>query len=162
MVKYLRVFGYVGFFSHLLGRQDMAPVAGTTPMKNSNATMAQQMAQAASAFEKKRTGHAPKGVTVVFSEKTLVITLHGVLTPAEIDLARTPAGAALIQEYHRQLFMNSNSFQHEIKRITGVEVREGTEEVVKAFTTGTVVQFYLLAQGVPADTWSDSGPGDPP
>ncbi len=39
-------------------------------------TMAQQIAQAASAFEQRRTGHAPKSVTVVLNEDTLVITLH--------------------------------------------------------------------------------------
>ena len=80
--------------------------------------MAQQMAQAAIAFQKQRTGHAPKAVTVVLSEDTLVITLHGAL-------AQSPAGAAQVQEFHRQLFTSAaESLRQEIKRITGVEVRE--------------------------------------
>jgi hypothetical protein len=29
--------------------------------------------------------------------------------------------------------------------------------VVKVFTSGTVVQVFLLARGVSADTWSGSG-----
>jgi hypothetical protein len=40
--------------------------------------------------------------------------------------------------------------QQEIKRITGVEVREaGT--VVKVFTSGTVVPIFLRVRGVPAE-----------
>ena len=73
-------------------------------MDKPNSTMAQQIAQAASAFEQRRTGHVPKSVTVVLSEDTLVITLHGALSPAEKALAKSPAGAAQVQEFHRQLF----------------------------------------------------------
>ena len=67
-------------------------------MIKSNANMAQQIAQAAIAFEKKRTGHSPKSVTVVMSDNTLMITLHGALSPAEIALAKSPAGAAKVQD----------------------------------------------------------------
>lgn len=104
----------------------------------------------------------PKSVTVVLSDQTLVITLHGALSPAETALAKSPAGAAQMQEYHRQLFANaSDSLRQEIKRITGVEVREATAEiepttgtVVGVFTTGTTVQVYHLAHNVPASNWS--------
>ena len=99
-------------------------------MDKSNSTMAQQIAEAASAFEQRRTGHVPESVTVVLSEDTLVVTLHGALSPAEKALAKTPAGAAQVQEFHRQLFTTSSeSLRQEIKRITGVEVREATAEV---------------------------------
>jgi len=125
-------------------------------------TMAQQVAQAASDFQQQRTGHAPTAVTVVLSGDTLVITLHGALTPAEETLARSPEGAAQVQEFHRQLFSNSaDSLRQEIKRITGVEVREAAAEVetatgtvVHAFTSGTMVQVFQLAQGILADTWN--------
>lgn len=137
-------------------------------MKPTDSTMAEQIAQAAVAFEKERTGQAPKSVTVVLSENTLVITLHGALSPAEQALAKSPEGAAQVQEFHRQLFVNaSDSLRQEIKRITGVEVREATAEiepgtgtVVGVFTTGTTVQVYLLAQNVPSETWSGNGRGD--
>lgn len=133
-------------------------------MNKFTSTMAQQIAQAASDFEKRRTGHSPKSVSVVLSDETLVITLHGALSPAETALSKSPAGAAQLQEFHRQLFMNSaEQFRQEIKRITGVEVREATAEVepttgsvVHAFTTGTVVQVFLLAGGVPSGTWNGS------
>ena len=135
-------------------------------MNKSKSTMAQQIAQAAIAFEQRRTGnHVPKSVTVVLSEGTLVITLHDALSPAEKALAQNPAGAAQMQEFHRQLFANSaDELRQEIKRITGVEVREATAEVetttgtvVQVFTTGTMVQVFLLAQGVPAGSWSGNG-----
>ena len=104
-------------------------------------------------------------MTVVLSEGTLVITLHEALSPAERVLTKSPAGAAQVQEFHRQLFAaSSDSLRQEIKRITGMEVREATAEiepasgaVVQAFTTGTVVQVFLLAGSVPAETWGGIG-----
>jgi uncharacterized protein YbcI len=108
-------------------------------------------------------------VTVVLSGDTLVITLHGALSPAEKALAQSPAGAAQVQEFHRQLFANSSrALRGEIKRITGVEVREAAAEVepatgtvVQVYTSGTMVQVFLLADSVPADTWTGNGPGEP-
>jgi uncharacterized protein YbcI len=132
-------------------------------MNTLKSTMAQQIAQVAIAFEQRRTGsHVPKAVTVVLSEGTLVITLHDALSPAEKELARTPAGAAQMQEFHRQLFASSSdSLRQEIARITGMEVREATAEVelasgavVQAFTTGTVVQVFLLTGNTATETWS--------
>ena len=73
-------------------------------MKKLDPTVAEQVAQAVNAFQQQRTGHLPKAVTVVLSEDTLVVTLHEALSPAEKALARTPAGAAQVQEFHRQLF----------------------------------------------------------
>lgn len=137
-------------------------------MEKLDASVAQQIAQAASAFEQRRTGHTPHSVAVILSENTLVITLNGALSPAEKALAKSPAGAAQVQEFHRQLFSDSaDSLRQEIKRITGVEVREATAEVeprsgamVQAFTTGTMVQVFLLASGVPAGNWSGNGFGE--
>jgi len=139
-------------------------------MDKPDSTVARQIAQAAVAFERRRTGHAPDWVTVVLGADTLVITLHGALSPAERALARNPAGAAEVQELHKQLFDNSaDALRGEIKRITGVAVREATAEVetttgnvVQVFTTGTAVQVFLLAGKVPSDTWSGSGPDDQP
>ena len=131
-------------------------------MNKSKSTMAQQIAQAAIAFEQRRTGHVPRSVTVVLSEGTLVITLHEGLSPAEKELAKTPAGAAQVQEFHRQLFASSSdSLRQEINRITGMNVREATAEVepasgavVQAFTTGTVVQVFLLDGKAATESWS--------
>ena len=127
-------------------------------------TMAQEIAQAVIAFQQQTTGHLPGAVTVVLSQDTLVITLHEALSPAERDMAKSPAGAAQVQEFHRQLFFSSSkSLQYEIERITGVQVREAVAEVepttgtvVQAFTSSAMVQVFQLAQSVPADSWSSS------
>ena len=121
-------------------------------MKQSATEMAKQVALVASDLQRQRTGHAPQSVGVVLSEDTLVITLLEALTPAEKALSQTPQGAARVQDFHRQLFANSvDAMRQEIKRITGREVREAVAEVetatgtvVHAFTTGAMVQVFLL------------------
>jgi uncharacterized protein YbcI len=151
--------------------RDVLTAEEENPMDHSmesKSTVAQQIAQAASAFQKKRTGHAPTSVTVVLGADTLVVTLHGTLSPAEQTLAKTPEGAAFVQKFHRQLFASScEPLRQEIKRITGVEVREAIAHVepaigtvVQVFTTGTMVQVFQLAHSVPADNWSGNGKGE--
>ncbi len=132
------------------------------PMIDSNQTMAQQIAAAATAFQRQRTGHEPKSVSVVLSGETLVVMLHGALSPAEQAMAQSPQGAAKVQEFHRQLFLNaSEELRQEIKRITGMDVREASADVepktgavVQAFTTGTMVQVFLLSGKVPPDNFN--------
>ena len=127
-------------------------------MDESRTSKAQQIAQAARAFEEQATGRPPSSVTVVLGGDTVVITLRGALSPAETALAKSPEGAAQLRELHRQLFATaSGRLRQEITRITGVEIREGTAEVEIA--TGTVVQVFSLARAVPADTWSEGDPG---
>jgi len=137
-------------------------------MDKSNRTMAQQVAFAASVFQQQRTGHPPKSVTAVLNGETLVITLQGALSPAEKALAESSAGVAQVQEFHRQLFASSaDTLREEIKRITGVAVREAAAEVepatgtvVQVFTTGTMVQVFLLAHGLSDESWNAHGPTD--
>lgn len=130
-----------------------------------NSAQQLELARVAGRFQEQRTGHAPTSVTAVLQEDTLVVTIHGALTRAEKSLAKTPAGAAQVQEFHRQLFADStNEMLHEIQRITGRQVREAAAEVesfmgtvVHAFTTGAMVQVFLLAPSVllNADAASD-------
>ena len=137
-------------------------------MNYNNSNIAQQLALAARRFQEQRTGHAPKAVTVVLSEDTMVVTLHEALTPAEKSLARSPLGAAQVQEFHRQLFANSTEeMRQEIKRITGRQVREAAAEietttgtVVHAFTTGAMVQVFLLSAGLHPDAKENGGSND--
>ncbi len=136
-------------------------------MDTTTRTITDQVAQMASVFQQQRTGHAPKTVNVVLSNDTLVVTLHEALSPAEQVMAKTPKGAARMQDFHRQLFRSSNdSLRKEIKRITGRDVREAAAEidsangsVVHAFTTGTMVQVFLLAENVLAESASERGAG---
>jgi uncharacterized protein YbcI len=128
-------------------------------------SMAQQLAQAVRTFQEKQTGRLPKSVTVVLSEDTLVVTLHSALSPAEQLMAESPQGATDLQEFHRQLFRNSvDSLRKEITRITGREVREAAVEfdpangcIVHAFTTGTMVQVFLLSESGPTEIYSQDG-----
>ncbi len=91
------------------------------------------------------------------NEDTIVIALHGSLTPAERVLAQSPGGADQVREFHRHLFGNrSATLLHKNKSITGMEVRDTTAEiepttgsVVHLFTTGTVGEEFLLAPGGP-------------
>jgi uncharacterized protein YbcI len=125
-------------------------------------TMAEQIAQAATAFQQQRTGHAPKSVSVVLSGDTLVVTLHGALSLAEQAMAQNPQGAAKVREFHRQLFHNaSDTLRQEIRRITGMNVREAVAEieptsgaVVQVFTSGTMVQVFQLSGEVPSGSFS--------
>jgi uncharacterized protein YbcI len=105
---------------------------------------------------------------VVLGEDTLVVTLHDALTQAEKALAKKPAGAARVQEFHRQLFANSfDAFRQEIKRITGRDVREAAAEiepvtgaVMHAFTTGSMVQVFQLAQRTMPDAGTQADSND--
>ena len=131
------------------------------PMQDTNRTMAEQIAQVATAFQQRRTGHEPKSVSVVLSGDTLVVTLHGALSPAEQAMSQSPEGAAKVQEFHRQLFQSaSETLREDIKRITGMDVREATTEVepasgavVQVFTSGTMVQVFLLSGKVPSGSF---------
>ena len=129
-------------------------------MDKHDSSVAQQIAEAVSAFQQQSTGHKPKAVSVVLSEDTLVITLHEALTPAEQLLATSANGAAQVQEFHRQLFATSSeSLRQEIKRISGRQVREAAAEVepttgsiAHAFTSGTMVQVFLLTPNTATKT----------
>ena len=62
-----------------------------------------------------------------------------------------------MQEFHRQLFANSSdSLRQEIKRITGMEVREATAEIEPV--SGAVVQVFLLAGNARTEAWSETAP----
>ena len=169
MVEYLRVFCHVGFFLRSLRERQIHDVVIDTKDELHERLPNQRWHSRSPKWRSptKRSGRAtrPASVTVVLSEDTLVITLHDALTPAEKALALSPAGAAQVQEFHRQLFLTSaDSLRKEIKRITGREVREAAAEVepatgtvVHAFTTGNVVQVYRLDGRAPADAFAGNG-----
>jgi uncharacterized protein YbcI len=121
----------------------------------SSSDMSRELAQIALSMQSERTGHPPKAVTVVASDETVVLTLHEALTPAEKILARTEAGAAKVEQYHRALFaVSCDELRREIQRLTGRKVREAavvlepaTGAIVHAFTSGTVVQIFQLEPG---------------
>jgi uncharacterized protein YbcI len=131
---------------------------GRFPMTQTH-SMAQQIAHTAIAFEEHRLGRKPESVSVVLGGDSLTVTMHGVLSPAERALAASPAGAALLQEFHQELFNHSfEPLRQEIKRITGLELCEVAKDkatAVQVFPTGTVVQVFLLDGRIAdAEHWS--------
>jgi len=159
---WLSTFGCLATSAFLdLARREVIATPGANLMDKADSSRAKQIAQVARAFEQQTTGRLPSSVTVVLSEDTLVITLRGVLSPAETALAKSRDGAVQLRELHRQLFTTaSGPLQQAIRRITGVDVCEATAEVEAL--TGTLVQVFSLAHAVPADTWSGSDPGPAP
>jgi uncharacterized protein YbcI len=123
-------------------------------------SMAQQIGQSAIAFEEHRLGRRPKSVTVVLGGEILVITMHGVLSRAEMTVAENSAGAAKLQEFHQELFNHSSEpLRQEIKRITGLELCEVAKDkaiaAVQVLPNGTVVQVFLLhGRSLDADHWT--------
>jgi uncharacterized protein YbcI len=132
-------------------------------------SMNERLAEVASTMQHQRTGHAPGKVTVVLSDDMLVVTLQDALTPAEKALAQTTTGAAKVQEFHRQLFANScDAFEDEIRQLTGRNVHEAAAEVeavtgrtMHAFTTGAMVQVFLLAKAEAISAGSEHQTLDP-
>jgi uncharacterized protein YbcI len=128
------------------------------PMEAYLLTAAERVAEAAFAAEQLRTGHDPESVRVVLGADPVVITIYGALAPAERTLGEDPEGAARVRDFHRQLFATSCAdLRQQIERIVGVPVREASAEVptlsdatLSVFTTGTVVQVFLLAGPVPS------------
>ena len=122
-------------------------------MPQSTPNMAEQLAQAATAFQQQLTGHEPKSVSVVLSKDTLVVTLHGALSLAEQAMAQSLKGVDNVREFHRQLFLNaSDAFRQEIKRLTGMDVHEATAEVF--CRSGAIVQVFLLSGQVPSESFN--------
>lgn len=133
-------------------------------MNYSPITITAQVAHTVRNFQQQHTGHAPKSVTVVLSDGTMVITLHEALTPEEKVLCRTDEGETQIRDFHRKLIMDSlRPLQDEIERITGstvrevhVEVEPETGAVIHVFTTGNMLQVFKLSGGLSAEAWSGS------
>jgi uncharacterized protein YbcI len=163
VAEFLRVFRHVGFFCfsafNVSGSRKEYHVEKLGP------SVTERIGRAAIACQQQRTGHMPKSAAVILNEDTLVITLHDALSPAERALAKTPEGAAQVQEFHRQLFQTSaEALRHEISRITQVDVCEATAElatetaaVAHVFASGAMVQVFLLAHAVQAGSWSGAG-----
>ena len=118
------------------------------PLSPRKPTMSQRLARAAYTLENARTHHGRPWVAVFMIEKTIVIALHGSLTPAEQSLANSPAGNTLVSQFHRQLLANAR-LRQKITDITGmgvfataVEIDAKRGSVVLLFTTDTAPEEY--------------------
>jgi len=79
----------------------------------------------------------------------------------------TEDGAATVSEFHRRLFASSpDSLREHIREILGAQVLEARAEVeaamgtvVQVFTTGTMVQVFLLSGNLAASAWTGAPRG---
>lgn len=83
-----------------------------------------------------------------------MITLCGMLSPEERELAQTSHGAAQVIELHQPHFVTScDALRQEIEAILGVP---GLDAALKVTTlTGTVAYVIQLAAGITVSTWSE-------
>jgi uncharacterized protein YbcI len=115
---------------------------------------AKKLAEVACQFEKHQTGRTPESATAVLVDRSLVITLRGILSPEELELVQTPDGAAQVIELHQQRFLTScDALRQQIEDTIGVPVLEATSKV--GTQTGTVVYVIQLAAGVATSTWTE-------
>jgi len=133
-------------------------------MNSPRSDIADKVAKAAMALQIRELGMAPYLVVVVASEDALVVTMCGILTPRDNNLAHAAKGSADSQPFHEQHFAQSlEPLRQEIERIADIpvlksslDVDETTGSVVYTFTTGNVLSVCLLAEHTRADDWTDS------
>ena len=71
-------------------------------------------------FEKEYLGRGPQDVKTTFLGDMILVRLRGILTPAEMKLAESREGKALVKETRRQLFESSRPLiEAMVKDITG-------------------------------------------
>lgn len=100
------------------------------------------LAKAIIQFEKEHLGRGPVEARVFIIEDMILVRLRGVLTPAEINLAQTADGQALVKQVRRQLLENSRALLEEIvhrvigSRVAGLytDINVETGERVIVFT----------------------------
>ncbi len=74
-------------------------------------------------FEKDHIGRGPLEARTFFIEDMIIVRLRGVLSPAELKLAETSKGRALVKESRRQLFDISRDLLDEVvEEIVGCKI----------------------------------------
>lgn len=73
-----------------------------------------QISAALTQFEREVLGRGPKEARAYILHDMVIVRLHGILTPAEKQLAKEPGGVALIKELRTRLV---ESFQADLRRI---------------------------------------------
>jgi len=74
-------------------------------------------------FEKEHMGRGPEDAKTFIVNDMLLIRLKGILTPAEVKLARDREGQALVKETRRQLLESSRPLiENIVKEIIGLDL----------------------------------------
>jgi len=105
------------------------------------------LANAITQFEKEHLGRGPVETRVYVIEDMILVRLRGVLTPAEVKLAKTPEGHGLIKQVRTQLLESSRTILEEIvQQVTGCcTVSLHSDISVK---TGERVIVFVLSQNL--------------
>jgi uncharacterized protein YbcI len=127
--------------------------------------LSERIARAAIAVHEQQTSQEARSVRVVMAGKMITVTLTGILSPAEQAMARTPAGATKVQDFHRELSLHwSDALCSQIQQIVRLEVQEVRADAdptsgtfVPASTAGKRVQLFLLSDSLAAETFDDIG-----
>jgi len=100
-------------------------------------------------FEKDHLGRGPVEARVYIIEDMVLVRLRGVLTPAEITLAKTPEGHVLIKQVRTQLLESSRTILEEIvQKVTGCSVVSLHSDI--SVKTGERVIVFTLAEKLEA------------
>lgn len=75
-----------------------------------------EFTQAIIKFEKEYLGRGPLDARTFLIQDMILVRLRGILTPAEMKLARNREGQVLVKETRRQLFETSREILDEIVR----------------------------------------------
>jgi uncharacterized protein YbcI len=83
-----------------------------------------QIAESIIKFEKEYMGRGPSETRAYIIKDMIFLRLKGVLTPAEEQLAKSPAGAEMIKKTRMQLLESSRALlENMISEITSCQVR---------------------------------------
>ena len=105
------------------------------------------LANAITQFEKDHLGRGPMDARVYIIEDMLLVRLRGVLTPAEIQLAKTPEGHVLIKQVRTQLLESSRTILEEIvQQVTGCGIVSLHSDI--SVKTGERVIVFTLNQNL--------------
>ncbi len=98
-------------------------------------------------FEKEYLGRGPLEARTVFIDDMVLVRLQGILTNAEITLAKNEDGRALVKEMRRQLFETSVPQLEEIvAEVTGCTLVSMHTDMSTA--TGERIAVFILSENV--------------
>jgi uncharacterized protein YbcI len=94
-------------------------------------------------FEKEYMGRGPVEAKTYIIRDMVLVRLKGVLTPAEVQLAKTPEGADLIKKTRVQLLENArHPLEKIITNISGCEVKSLHSDI--STRTGERIIIFIL------------------
>jgi uncharacterized protein YbcI len=104
-----------------------------------------KVAAAITQFEREHLGRGPQEVQAWIIQDLILVRLKRVLTPAEVKLARDPAGQRLVKEVRRQLIEGSRPMLDAmILDLTGVRAVSLHSDI--SVKTGERVFVFTLAE----------------